>query len=151
MQVEITDILVEIGARGRLYAEAATTERDFVEIKLQDLLLGQHAFDARGKDHFLQLAGHRIFVAQQQVLGDLLGNGRTADRTFARSEFGGVIDHRIGSAGYIDTAMAEEGLVFGRKIGLDEALREIHILQLHPAFAGIGMDDLAIDAAHHGG
>merc|ERR1712039_1047953 len=58
--------------RRRVRRETAPPERDFIEVKLKDFLLGQHAFNAAGKDHFLQLARDGIFIAQKQVLGDLL-------------------------------------------------------------------------------
>ena len=150
VQFEIIDVLVEIGARCRLHPERTPSERDLVEIEFEDFLFGQHLFDAPGEDHFLELAGDRIFIAQKQVLGDLLGDGRTAHRALARAELGGIIEHRIGCAEEIDPAVAEEGLVLGRQIGFDQLLREIGILQLHPPLACIGVDDCAIMAAHHG-
>src|SRR5690606_38036551 len=71
VQREVTNILVKIGAAGCLNAKAAAAERNLVEIKLHDLALGQRRFDAAGEKHFLELAGDGIFVAQQDVLGDL--------------------------------------------------------------------------------
>ncbi len=47
--------------------------------------------------------------------------------------------------------MAEERLVFRRQISLDQLLRKIGILQLHAPFTGVGMDDVAINPAHHRG
>ena len=75
MQRQIANILAKIGAGGGLYAKALAAERNFVEVEFKDLRLGQHAFDAAGKDHFLELAPDRIFVANQDVLGYLLRNG----------------------------------------------------------------------------
>lgn len=46
-------------------------------------------------------------------------------------------------------AVAEECLVLCRKIRLDQLIRKIGILQLHAAFACIGMDDLTINPAHN--
>ena len=150
VQIEIADILVEIGARGGLDAETATAERDFVEIQFENFPLAQRILDPAGEDHLLQLARDRIFIAEQDVLGDLLGDGGAAHGAFARSHLAGVIEHGIGRAAQIDAAMAEERLVLRRQIGLDQLGREIDILQLHAPFAGIGVDDLAIAAAHHG-
>jgi hypothetical protein len=47
--------------------------------------------------------------------------------------------------------MTEEILVLRRQKGIDQPLREIGILQLHAPFTSIGMDDLAINPAHHCG
>ena len=63
MQVQLVDILVEIGARGCLYAEASPPERNFVEIEFENFLLGQNLLDPLRKDHLLELTGDRVFVA----------------------------------------------------------------------------------------
>jgi len=111
MQLEIAHVLVEIGPRCRLNAEALPPQRDLVEIEFEDLLLGQHALDSPREDHFLELARNRIFVADQDVLGDLLRDRRTATRTLARSELHRVVDHCADQPGKVDTAVAEERLV----------------------------------------
>ena len=151
MQVEVAHVLVEIGTRCRLHAEAAAAERNFVEVKLEDFFLAQNILDPARKDHLLEFAGHGVFVTEQQDLGKLLRDRRSADRALVRAVFGSVVDNCIGRAGHIDAAMAEEGLVLGREIGADQPLGEIGILQLHPALAGVRMDDLAVDSAHHCG
>ncbi len=150
VQLEIGNVLVEIGPARRLDPEAAPTERDFIEIELENLALAQHTLDPPCQDHLLELAGNRIFVAKQHVLGDLLGDRGTAHRALARAHLAGVIEHRVGGTGEIDAAMAEEGPVLGCEIRFDQRGGKIDILQLDTAFARVGMDDLAIDAAHHG-
>ena len=150
MQIEIADVLVEISTRGRLDAKTATPERDLVEIKLENFLLGQYAFDTRRQDHLLQLARDRIFIAKQQVLGHLLGDRRSAYRTLARTELDGVIDNRVGRAGDVDAGVTEERLVFRRKEGFDQPLRKIHILELYAPLACVGIHNFAVDPAHHG-
>ncbi len=46
--------------------------------------------------------------------------------------------------------MAEKRPILGGEIGFDQRGGEIDILQLDAAFACVGVDDFAIDAAHHG-
>ena len=150
MERQITHILAEIGAARRLDAERLATQRNLVEVELEDLFLGQHAFDAARDDHFLELAGDRILVADQDVLGHLLGDGRAALRPLARTELGHIVQHGASKPGEVHPAVGPEGLVLGCQIGVDQAFGKIDEAQLHPAFAGIGMDDLAIHAAHHG-
>ena len=151
VQFQIAHILAEIGARCGLHAERLPAQRDFVEIQLQDLLLGQHAFDPLCQDHFLELAGHRIFVAEQDVLGDLLGDRRSTLGAAARAHLRAVIDHGPRQPEIIDPAVRPESLVLGRKVGVDQWLGKIDEAQLHAVFAGIGIDDFAIHAAHHRG
>jgi hypothetical protein len=151
VQLEVADVLVEIGAARRLHTEAAPAERDLIEVELHDLALGQHALDPPREDHLLELAGDRVLIAEQDVLGDLLGDRRAANRAAARAELAGVVEHRVEGAGDVDATMGPEGLVLGRSVGVDQLRREILVLQLHAPLAGVGMDDLAIDPPHHGG
>jgi len=148
---ELVHVLAEIGLGRGLDPEGLPAERDLVQIELEDLLLVQHAFDAPREDHFLELAGDRIFVADQDVLGDLLGNRGTAASASAGPELGRIVDHGPGQPGVINPAVAPEALVLGREEGVDDGLGEIDEAQLHTPFAGVGVDDLAIHAADHGG
>ena len=151
MQFQIADILVEIGARCGLHAKALPPERNFVEIEFEDLLLGQHRFDAHRQDHFLDFARHGIFVADQQVLRHLLGNGRSAARARSGAVFGGIIDRCAGKAGHIDPVVRKERFVLGRQKRADQGPRKIDKAQLHAPFARIGRYDLAVGTAHHRG
>ena len=92
------------------------------------------------------LRDDRIFVADEQVLGDLLGDRRSAARALARAELGDIIDHRAGEARIIDAAMLEEGLVLGREIGVDQQARIFVERQLHPPLAREAVDRHAVDA-----
>ena len=114
MQVEVCNILVEVCARGSLDTEAPPAQRNFIEIKLDDLLLGEDLLDALCEEHFLHFARHGVLITQQQVLRDLLRYGGSAHRSLARSEFDDVIDNCIECAGEIDPAMGEKRLVLSR-------------------------------------
>src|SRR5262249_23650219 len=71
--------LVPIGLSGGGDPIGARPEINLVEIKLEDLLLGEGALDANSKDRLLELALHGLVAAQKEILGDLLGDGRGAD------------------------------------------------------------------------
>jgi hypothetical protein len=45
MQLQLADILAEIGQRCRAYAVGAFTQKDLVQIELEDFLLGQLVLD----------------------------------------------------------------------------------------------------------
>ena len=146
MQLELIDVLVEIGTAGGLHAEAAAAERDFVEIKLEDLLLGQRILDAHRKDCFTHFAPVAQFVRQQQVFRHLLRDRRSADGTPTARQIG---KDRGRDPRIVDTAMAEEGLVFGREERANEQLRIFAIFQLDAPFAGIAVNRLAFAVANH--
>ena len=71
----------EIASRRQLDAPGAAAEIDRVEIELEDLVLAERALEARRHDHLADLALVGEVVAHQQVLHDLLGDGRAALRT----------------------------------------------------------------------
>ena len=70
------DILAEIGLGRCLHAEALPAERNFIEIKLKDLFFFQHAFDAAGDDHFLDLALQGARGVEFQWNARVFGKGR---------------------------------------------------------------------------
>ncbi len=146
MKLELIDILVEIGAARRLDAEAAATEWDFVEIKLENLFLGQRVLDAHRQDRLAYFAAIAELVGQQQVLRDLLRDSRGADRPAAARQVG---DDRGRDARIVDTAMLEKGLVLGGKEGAHEQLGIFAIVELDPPFAGIAVHGLALTVADH--
>ncbi len=150
-ECQLIDVLVEIGAAGRLHAEAAPAERDFVEVECDDFLLAQDPFDAPREDHFLQLAADRVFVADEDILRHLLGDRRAALGTLVAADLGHVVEHRAQETADIDSAVGPEGLVLRRGIGVDQLRREILELQLDAVLAGIGINDPAVVAAHHRG
>src|SRR5262249_22473237 len=72
--------LAEIAARGELDAPGAAAEIDGIEIELENLRLAERLLDPRGHDHLADLALVGEVFAHQQVLDDLLGDGRAALR-----------------------------------------------------------------------
>jgi hypothetical protein len=66
-EVELVELLVEIGVARRLDAEGVPAQRDLVEIQFEDLRLGQRILDLIGEDRLLELARRRIGVADQQA------------------------------------------------------------------------------------
>ena len=70
--------LVEVEQRRGGDAVSAEAEIDFVEIKLEDFFFRVSTLDAQRQQRFLDLALERYLVGQQEVLGDLLRDGRGA-------------------------------------------------------------------------
>src|SRR5262249_32442616 len=113
--------LVTIGLRRSSDTVGAGAEIDLVQIKLEDLLLGERALDADSQDRLLQLALHRLLIRQKEVLGHLLGDGRGADLVAARTA-------QIGGGGAqdalnVEAAMLIEILVLSRDEGFGDAVR----------------------------
>ena len=146
VQLELIDVLVEIGAARRLHAESAAAERDFVQIQLENLFLGQRILDTHRKDRLAHLAAIAELIGEQQVLRDLLGDRRGADRAAAVAE---VRDDRADDARIVDAAVAEKGLVLGREEGAHQKLRIFAIFKLDAAFARIAVHRLALAVADH--
>ena len=149
-QRKVVELLVKIGVARGLDAERVAAQRDLIEIQLQDLRLRQRVLDPISEDRLLQLARRRIFVADQQVLGDLLRNRRAALGPPPRAELAGIIDHRAGEAGVIDPVMLEKGLVLGSQEGAHQQRRILGVAQFDAAFTRIGLNGYTIDPPHVG-
>ena len=81
MTVELLRRLAEIAARGELDPPGAAAEIDGIEIELENLRLAERTLDPRRHDHLADLAVVGQVFADQEVLDDLLGDGRAALRT----------------------------------------------------------------------
>jgi len=150
-QRQVGDVLVEIGAGCGLHTIGVAPEEDRVEVDLKDLGLRQRRLEAEGEDRLADLALDRIFVVAEQMLGDLLGDGRPAACPRAA---GGLLDDEIADRadqpGIVDPAMAEEGLVLGRDERLDDQRRIFLERQFDPPLAREAADRVAIITADIG-
>ncbi len=77
-QAQVTDILAEIMLGSGLDTKHAIAQIGAVQIELQDLALGQAGLEPQSQEGFLDLAFHRTLIVQEQVLGQLLGDGGAA-------------------------------------------------------------------------
>ena len=128
---QVLDALAEIEiGRGR-DAERAAAHIGAVEIELQDLLLRQVGLEPQRQEGLLDLALDGALVGQEQVLGELLGDG------------GAALHHRIGAhvllhgaeqAEEIDAEMVEEAAVLGGEHRLDDMVG--HLVDAAPNRAG---------------
>ena len=83
----------EIALRRRLDAISAGAEIDAIEIELEDLCLGEFVLEPERQHHFLQLARNGALLRQEQIFGELLGDGRAALRGAAAQDVGGKRAH----------------------------------------------------------
>ena len=125
---------IVIGRRG--HAIGAIAQVDLVQIQFEDLLLGQRRFQTAGEDRFLELAVQAGLTGQQDVLGDLLGDGRAALQTLARHDVEHVLEHGPADAGHVDAAVIEEVLILGRQEGVNDRLRHLVIGDVDASLVG---------------
>src|SRR5439155_20934200 len=117
-------VFVEIGPRGGLHAVGVAAEEDRIEVKLEDLLLGQCRFKAKGEDRLAHLAANVVAAVLEQIFGDLLRDRRPALGAAASSHaLGGVVYDSAEQASKVDSMMVEEVLVLGGNEGLDDERR----------------------------
>ena len=150
---EFVDRLVEIDQRRRRDAVGAEAEIDFIEIEFEDTVLRIGALDAHRQQGFLDLAGEGDLVGQQEVLCDLLGDGRRTLRPAVGAVVLRIQHGRARHAGEVDAAMLVEVLVFGREERVDDEFRHRLDRQIEPALLGILAEQRAVGgvhARHHG-
>ena len=83
---EISCGVAEIGLRRRLDTGGAVAEEHAVEIELEDLVLGVIVLEPDGEQRLLNLAAEGLVGAEEEVLGELLGEGRGAAGDVVRLE-----------------------------------------------------------------
>ena len=75
--------MAEEAARRGVDAVGAAAEIDPVEIELEDLVLGELRLQRQRQDRLADLAAEGAVVGQEDVAGELLGDGRAALRPVA--------------------------------------------------------------------
>src|ERR671913_1281566 len=100
--------MAEESPRSGVDAVGSAAEIDPVEIKLEDLVLRELAFNGERQDRFLDLAAERAAVGQENITRELLSDGRPALRPAA-----GVDAHFRGArdADGVDAQVRAEALV----------------------------------------
>ncbi len=147
---ELVHRLVEIKQRGGRHPIGPETEIDLVEIKLEDLLLRISALDLERQQRLLDLALERHLVGQQEILGDLLGDGRGALRAAVGTVILEVEHAGARDAAEIEPAMFIEILVLGRHEGVEHQLWHRLDRQVEPALARIFGQQRAVGRVHAG-
>ena len=134
-KVEILHLLAEIEFRRRADTERAAAHIGAVQIELQDLALREVRLEPEREIGLLDLALQRALVGEEEVLGELLGDGGAALHDAARP---GVLHQRAEGAHDVDAEMLEEAAVLRRDHRLDEVVRQV--LELD----GIVLQDAAL-------
>ena len=127
--------------RRRLDPIGAGAEIDAVEIELEDLVLGISALEPEREDRLLDLARERALLGEEEVLGELLGQGRAA----LKSALPGHVAHDCPRyAEWVDAEMLIKPPVLDRDEGLGQIGREVDEPDRRPAgVAAIG-DERAV-------
>ncbi len=73
-EIDLAGRFAEVEIRRRVDAEGAAAHIGAVEVELEDLVLGEARFEPQGEECLLDLALDGALVAQEQVLGELLGD-----------------------------------------------------------------------------
>ncbi len=136
-EAQFVERFVEIKEGGRLYPIGAGAEIDLVEVELEDPVLRQRLVDPGSEQDLLDLAVDRQLVRQQHVLGDLLRDGRGADRPALAVPAPDIGQRGAEHRDRVDAVVAVEILVLGRQEGGDDALGDRRDRHEHPPLGGI--------------
>src|SRR3974390_796455 len=98
--------------RGAIDAEGTAAHIGAIEIELQDLVLGKPRLKPDREKRLVDLALDGALVGEEQVLGELLGDRRTA---LAHAAGLGVGHKRAHRTGDIDAEMVVETAALGPK------------------------------------
>ncbi len=150
----------EFAARG-IDAVSAAAEIDAVEIEFEDLLLGEFPLHRQREDDLADLAAIAVGVGEEDVAGQLLGDGRSALQAapLVVEPFGDVQHAR--DTDRVDARMAVEAPILHRDDRIAHSLRDAIIGQPvaiarperheHRTVCGMDSDRLAVGLLHHAG
>ncbi|MNC41203.1 hypothetical protein D3C75_899580 [compost metagenome] len=131
--------------RGSTHAISAVTQIDFVQIQLKNFILGQHLFNADRQEGFLDFAHQGAFRAQEEVSGQLLGDGTGPLRSMAGNQ-----RDRCGTedTNGIDPVMIIETAVLRGDEGMHHHRWDLVQLERYTAFFTILGDQFALRAVN---
>ena len=135
--------LAEIALRRGVDAVGAGAEIDAVEIELENFGLGEFALEPERQHHFLQLAPERALLGEEQVLGELLRDGRAALRDAAMQHVG---RKRAREPDRIDAEVAVEAAILDRDEGARQIGRQLLERDGGAVHLAAGRERLAVDA-----
>ena len=121
-QGQVLRLLAEIAAGRELDPPGAAAEINRIEVELEDLRFAQRVLDPRCHDHLADLAVIGEVLADQEVLHDLLGDGRAALRAPGLRK---VADEGADQPALVDPSVAIEALVLGREERLLDVFRNV--------------------------
>ena len=104
---EVFHVLAEVDVGCRLHAVGAGAQVDLVQVIFQNLVFGVVALQQDGGDGLLDLSPHVFLLVQEDVAGQLLGDGGSALRLEAMQ----VGEHRSAQAGHVDAPVVVEAAV----------------------------------------
>ena len=125
-QRHVAHRFAEIVFRRRVDAESAAAQIGAVEIKLEDFVLAQMGLEPQRQERLVDFALDGALVAEEQILGELLGDGRAALHHAAGLRVG---HQRAERAVKVDAEMLVEAAVFGRQRRLDQIVG--HFVERH--------------------
>ena len=126
-------------------------EPDLVEIELEDTLLGERLLKAAGEDGFLHLAAEALVVGEKDVLGHLLGDGRSALELAPLSQAEHVAGHGADQPLEIQAAVLEEAVVLRRQERLHQFRGDLVVRNEDAPFLAELADQRAVPGVDAGG
>jgi hypothetical protein len=141
-------VLGEVELAGGFKAVHAVAEVDLVAVEGEDLLFGEGALDLDGEVGFLDLAGGGAFGGEEEVAGELHGQGRSALGAAMGDD---VVPEGSGDAEDVDAPVRFEVLVFDGDDGLAKDGVEIVVVDDDAALQSKGAEGAAFLVVEFGG
>ena len=139
--VELPRRFAEIAPRRGIDAIGAGAEIDPVEIDLEQPVLAEMMLEPEGQQRLLPLAPQGAVGRQEDVLGELLGDGRAALDDMAGAQIG---EDGARHAQEVEAEMAVEAPILGRDHRFRQRLRQILQRQRFAVEIAIGRNQRAI-------
>ena len=148
---QVTDGFAEVVIGGCAHPVRAISQPDFVEVELQDALLGQGPLKLRRQDRLFELPPNGWVGRQQDILRDLLGDRRAALQPPALGQIDHILEQRAAKPAQVQSTMLEEAAILRSEEGLGRLGRNGVIGNEDPPLTGEFADQGAIPGVGSGG
>jgi len=140
-QVQVFHVLGKVFLGRGFYPIGPMTQKDMVQVDVEDIFLGHIIVDAVSQHRFPDLSGEALLGGEQDALHHLLGNGAAALDHFTGLQ---VAEKGPDNTGDVHAGMIEEAGVFRGHKGQDQVPGQAAIGHFDPALRVELADTLAI-------
>ncbi len=145
-RVELRRVLAEVPARGRFHSVQSLAEVHLVQIRLEDLGLGELPLDPQRENRLPQLASDGLLAREEAQPRELLRDRRPALRALAGAHVG---DDRATDPPAVEARVLVEALVLHGEHSLHEQGRNLIERDLDTLLLRDGKSRLVVPVEHH--
>ena len=149
-QFQLPKRFIKIIQRCRCNAVTAASKINFVQIKRQNLVFAKSTFHSKRQDCFFDFAINRNFIGKQEILCNLLGNGRGTNWSPPFAIIDNIGHNCPRQSAQVNAKMIVKRFVFSRNKSVDHSERDCLNWHKKPLLTGILSQQRAVASMNAG-